>query len=115
MIPLSYRSPKTEVLESKIHGHRLFATADIAKDEVVAVKGGHIISREQLREKITPRFGPVESQIDDHFLIAPATQKERESSIRITPATQTSECADRSLLLRFATSTQAKNSLTIGR
>ena len=49
MIPLSYRSPKTEVRESKIHGHGLFATADIAKDEIVAVKGGHIISREQLR------------------------------------------------------------------
>src|SRR5436853_64842 len=66
MIPFSYRSPKTEVRESKIHGRGLFATADIAKDEVVAVKGGHIISREQLREKITPRFGPVEIQIDDY-------------------------------------------------
>jgi len=55
MIPLSYRSPKTEVRESKIHGHGLFATADIAKDEVVAVKGGHIISREQTaRENHAP-------------------------------------------------------------
>ena len=40
MMPLSYRSPKTEVRESKIHGRGLFATADIAKDEVVVVKGG---------------------------------------------------------------------------
>ena len=53
MTPLSYRSPKTEVCESKIHARGLFATADIAKDEVVAVKGGYIISREQLRKKIT--------------------------------------------------------------
>jgi len=59
MLPLSYRSPKTQVRESKIHGRGLFATADIAKDEIVAVKGGHIISREQLREQITPRLGPV--------------------------------------------------------
>ena len=39
-MPLSYLSPKTEVRESKIHGRGLFATADIAKDEIVAVKGG---------------------------------------------------------------------------
>src|SRR5205814_5096470 len=50
MIPLSYRSPKTEVRESKIHGRGLFATADIAKNEIVAVKGGHIIDRKTLRE-----------------------------------------------------------------
>ena len=43
MMPLSYRSPKTEVRESKIHGHGLFATADIAKDEVVAVKGATLL------------------------------------------------------------------------
>jgi len=59
LLPLSDRSPKTQVRESKIHGRGLFATADIAKDEIVAVKGGHIISREQLREQITPRLGPV--------------------------------------------------------
>jgi hypothetical protein len=39
MLPLSYLSPKTEVRESKIHGRGLFAIADIAKDEIVAVKG----------------------------------------------------------------------------
>jgi len=53
MIPLSYRSPKTEVRESKIHGRGLFATADIAKNEIVAVKGGHIIDRKTLRENYT--------------------------------------------------------------
>src|SRR6266480_4155657 len=53
MTPLSYRSPKTEVRESKIHGRGLFAKADIAKDEIVAVKGGHIVDRETLRREIT--------------------------------------------------------------
>ena len=78
---LSYLSPKTEVRESKIHGRGLFATADIAKDEIVAVKGGHIVDGKTLREKITPVFGPVEIQIDDDLFIAPVTQKERELSM----------------------------------
>jgi uncharacterized protein len=81
MMPLSYLSPKTEVRESKIHGRGLFATADIAKDEIVAVKGGHIVDRETLRGKITPRLGPVEIQIDDQFFIAPVTNEEREGSM----------------------------------
>src|SRR5438477_2244654 len=78
---LSYRSSKTEVLESKIHGRGLFAAANIAKDEIVAVKGGHIIDRETLREKITPRLGPVEIQIDDDLFIAPVTDQERKLSM----------------------------------
>ena len=78
---VSYLSRKTEVRESKIHGRGLFATADIAKDEVVAVKGGRIVDRKTLREKITPRLGPVEIQIDDDLFIAPVTEKERELSM----------------------------------
>jgi Proteins containing SET domain len=81
MVPVSYLSPKTEVRESKIHGHGLFATADIAKDEVVAVKGGHIIERKTLREKITPRLGPVEIQIHDDLFISPVSDEERELSM----------------------------------
>ena len=81
MMRLSYLSPKTEVRESKIHGRGLFATADIAKDEIVAVKGGHIVDRKTLREKITPRLGPVEIQIDDDLFIAPVTEEERELSM----------------------------------
>ena len=78
---MSYLSPKTEVRESKIHGRGLFATADIAKDEIVAVKGGHIVDRKTLRERITPRLGPVEIQIDDDLFIAPVTDEERELSM----------------------------------
>ena len=81
MIQLSYRSPKTEVRESKIHGRGLFAIADIAKNEIVAIKGGHIVDRKSLREEITPLLGPVEIQIDDHFFIAPVTEEEREASM----------------------------------
>src|SRR5215468_9733925 len=81
MIPLSYRSPKTEVRESKIDRRGLFATADIGKDEIVAVKGGHIVDRKTLREKINPVLGPVEIQIGDDFFIAPVTAEERELSM----------------------------------
>jgi hypothetical protein len=81
MVSLSYRSPKTDVRESKIHGRGLFATADIAKGEIVAVKGGHIVDRKSLRERITPVLGPVEIQIDDNLFIAPLTNEERELSM----------------------------------
>lgn len=81
MIKLSYLSPKTEVRESEIHGRGLFATADIAKGEVVAVKGGHIVTRAQLRGEITPKLGPVEIQIGDDLFIAPVTEAERELSM----------------------------------
>ena len=80
MNPLSYHSPKTAVRPSPIHGRGLFATTDIAKDEIVGVKGGHIVTREQL-EEITPQLGPVEIQIDDDLFIAPVADDEREGSM----------------------------------
>jgi hypothetical protein len=82
--PFSYRSPKTEVRESKIHGRGLFAKADIAKGEIVAVKGGHIVDRETLRREITPALGPVEIQIGDDLFIAPVTDDEGELSMLYT-------------------------------
>ncbi len=81
MMPLSYRSPKTEVRGSKIHGRGLFAIADIAKNEIVAVKGGHIVDGKTLREKITPVLGSVEIQIDEDLFTAPVTEEERELSM----------------------------------
>ena len=81
MMALSYRSPKTEVRESKIHGRGLFATTEIVKDEIVAVKGGHIVGRTALRGEITPRLGPVEIQIGQDLFIAPVIEEEREGSM----------------------------------
>src|ERR1700731_1885359 len=81
MMRLSYLSPKTEVRESKIHGRGLFTTADIAKGEVVAIKGGDIVDRETLRSEIKTQFGPVEIQIGDDLFIAPVTDEERELSM----------------------------------
>jgi uncharacterized protein len=81
MVRLSYLSPKTKVRESKIHGRGLFAAAEIAKDEMIAVKGGHIVDGKTLREKITPVLGPVEIQIGDDLFIAPVSDEERELSM----------------------------------
>jgi SET domain-containing protein len=81
MLPLSYLSPKAEVRESEIHGRGLFALGDIAKDEIVAVKGGHIVGKEMLRERIAPRLGPVEIQINDDLFIAPITEEQLELSM----------------------------------
>ena len=81
MTALSYRSPETEVRQSEIHGRGLFAAARIAKDEIVVVKGGHIVDGETLRRQITPQLGPVEIQIDDDLFIAPVTTEERELSM----------------------------------
>jgi SET domain-containing protein len=77
---LSWRSPKTAVRESPIHGRGLFATADIEKDEIVMIKGGHIIRREQLRD-ITAKLGSVEIQVGDDLFITPVTAEEREGSM----------------------------------
>jgi SET domain-containing protein len=80
VIALSYRSPNTEVRPSSIHGKGLFASAPIAKDEIVAVKGGHIVTRARWRE-LSKRLGPAEIQIDDELFIAPVTSEEREGSM----------------------------------
>ncbi len=77
---LSWRSPKTEVRQSPIHGRGLFAIGDFAKDEIVMVKGGHIVHRAQLPE-INAQLGPVEIQIGDELFIAPVTPEEREGSM----------------------------------
>jgi SET domain-containing protein len=78
--PLSYRSPKTVVKESPIHGRGLFAAADISKNEIVAVKGGHIIARDLLVQ-LQPTLGPAEIQIADDLFIGPVTEEEREASM----------------------------------
>lgn len=78
--PFSWRSPKSEVRQSPIHGRGLFATEAIKKDEIVLVKGGHIINRKQLRE-VNARLGAVEVQIGDDVFTAPVTEEEREGSM----------------------------------
>ena len=79
----SYRSPKTEIKESRIHGRGLFAREKIARGEIVAIKGGRILTRAGW-EALEPELGSAEIQITDQFFIAPAHEVEREGSMLYT-------------------------------
>jgi uncharacterized protein len=77
---LSFLSPKTEVRESLIHGRGLFAKQPLSKDEVVAVKGGHIFDRGKL-EELQARLGSAEIQIAEDLFIGPVEAADREGSM----------------------------------
>ena len=83
MIALTYRSPKTEVKESPIQGKGLFATEAIGTGEIVAVKGGYILTTEQWYE-LEPELGPAEIQIAEDLFIAPVEQEQRDDSMLYT-------------------------------
>lgn len=71
----TYRSPKIEVRSDTLSGRGVVAIQDIDKDEIVAIKSGHIITREQI-EKATADAGDLALQIDDEFYISPTTPDE---------------------------------------
>jgi len=83
MKDLSYRSPKTEVKPSPIHGKGLFAKEAIAKGEIVAVKGGHILTGQEWAT-FEPGLGSAEIQISEGLFIAPVEQSQREGSMLYT-------------------------------
>jgi hypothetical protein len=77
---LTYRSSKTEVRPSPIHGRGLFARAAIAAGEIVAVKGGHVLTAAQWAA-LEPALGAAEIQIADDLVIAPVGPDHREGSM----------------------------------
>jgi hypothetical protein len=76
----SYISPKAAVKESVIHGQGLFAIAQIGRDEIVCVKGGHIFDGATLRA-MTAWYRAAEIQIAEDLFIGPLSEKEREGSM----------------------------------
>jgi SET domain-containing protein len=83
MTDLTYRSPKTEVKQSQIHGTGLFAKAAIPGGEIVAVKGGHILNQQEWTE-LEKDLGSAEIQISDELFIAPVRKEQREGSMLYT-------------------------------
>jgi SET domain-containing protein len=83
MADLTYRSPKTDVRASPIHGRGLFARQAIAAGEIVTVKGGHIFTARHWAE-LEPELGPAEVQISEDLVIAPGHRDEREGSMMYT-------------------------------
>jgi len=82
-VDLTYRSPKTEVRESPIQGLGLFARAPIARGEIVAVKGGHVLTRAQWTA-LEPELGPAEIQLSEDLVIAPVSGAERSGAMLYT-------------------------------
>jgi hypothetical protein len=83
VIDLTYRSPKTEVRPSPIHGTGLFAAHAIATGEIVAVKGGHVLTRAQWTA-LEPTLGAADIQIADDLFIAPVRPDHRHGSMLYT-------------------------------
>lgn len=80
---LTYRSPKTEIRDSPIHGKGIFAKAPFTKGEVVAAKGGYIM-RKRDWDALEPNLGSSEIQIDGDLFIGPVTAEEREGAMIYT-------------------------------
>ena len=72
-----YRSPKVEVRTSELEGRGVFALEKIEKNEVVAVKAGHIVTAGELTE-IMALVGDYALQIYDGLYLSPRTKDELE-------------------------------------
>jgi len=83
MTDLSYRSPKTTVKESPIHGRGLFAIEPISAGEIVAVKGGYVLTAEQWAT-LEPAMGAAEIQIAEDLFIAPVARAHRDGAMLFT-------------------------------
>jgi hypothetical protein len=66
----TWRSPKIAVTEDTLAGRGVVAIADIAQDEIVAIKAGHIVTAAEI-EQVTAAAGDLALQIDDEFYLAP--------------------------------------------
>ncbi len=76
----SYISPNAQKgLKSKIHGRGLLAINPIKAGEVVAIKGGRKLTKNELKQ--TGISGHAELQIADDLYIAPSTKEELEDSM----------------------------------
>lgn len=71
----TYRSSKIEVRNNTLSGRGVIALEDIKQDEIVAIKAGHIITREGLR-RISDKVGDFALQIDDDFYLTPTSADE---------------------------------------
>jgi len=78
-----WRSPKVEVRDGALAGKGVFAVEPIAAGEVVAVKAGHIVGREEVW-RLTAEIGDQSLQIDDDLYLSPRTAEEvDQTAIRI--------------------------------
>jgi len=77
---MTYISPKAEKRQSRTHGRGLYAKHLMKKGEVVAVKGGYIMTKQEWAS-IEGSLGPADISISDNLVIGPRTKEEYESSM----------------------------------
>lgn len=80
MTNLSYISSKAIVKESPIHGKGLFAVDEIARSEIVCIKGGYIFNRQTLLS-MPDWYRAAEIQIAENLFIGPMTERERDGNM----------------------------------
>ncbi len=72
-------STKVEIREKSLNGKCIFAKEDIKKDEIVFIKGGHILTRNEIFSSgIINSYFPIS---DEYFL--GATNKDEEDAIKL--------------------------------
>ncbi len=71
----TYRTAKIQVRDNTLSGRGVVALAAIAKDEIVTIKSGHIVTRDELAQ-ISAVVGDFALQIDDDFYLTPRTPDE---------------------------------------
>lgn len=72
-------SNKVEIRDKSLNGKGIFAKEDIKKGEIVFIKGGHILTRDEIFSSgIINSYFPIS---DEYFL--GATNKEEEDSIKL--------------------------------
>jgi len=72
----SYRSPKVEVkTSSKISNKGIFAKEKIRKNEIIAIKSGYILSKEEF-DKLDRVCKQYCLQIEDNFFLGPKDKEE---------------------------------------
>lgn len=76
--PHRWVSPKTKSQPSSISGWGVIATEEIKKGEHIAVLGGVIVPRKEIRE-YWKHMGHVGIQLDTDFFIVPTTREELET------------------------------------
>jgi uncharacterized protein len=67
----SYRTPKVELRPSRRHGVGAFAIAPIERDEIVGIRAGDVVSRQEAMRR-DRELGGFSMQIDAEFFLCPA-------------------------------------------
>ncbi len=75
MIVKSWVSPKVELRKSSIHGEGLFAIEKIAKNEVIACKGGYLLETGDFN-KLPDECKAAGLQVGDTIFLAPKSESE---------------------------------------